>query len=1528
MDAEKLRGARDKLTRVFRYLEALNQHRNPAKRQIREQLWNLWLHDLPDHPSIKRGDTKSRTSKVTTADNQNGETGASFVLRVQRPPLTSPPTPPADIAEWLEPGWDDPSHDVSVLAFWPEPESQIESRTVKFADSTARPMAFQRWKALRDDWAKNEKPARACMKIFETLYALYGRIDREAERVELVLGDGILSWSRPEGGIYHPILLQRLQLQFNAAVPEFMLSEADHPAELYSALFQSMTDVDGRTIGRCREELDREGFHPLFNGAASDFLKRLVVQLSPRGEFIEDGAPDGECSDPRIGRDPVVFLRARTLGYAAAIEGILADLRTREDLPWSLLNIVGEESPIPDVMETDQPEGSGEQTDADVLLSKPANPEQIRIAKQLEEHGGVLVQGPPGTGKTHTIGNLVGHLLAHGKSVLVTSHTTKALRMVRHHIVPELRPLCVSVLESDLDSRKQLESAVASIAERFSRVDAGLLESEAKKLEAQRLDILNKLDEIRNQLSEARADEYRDIVLGGKSWAPADAARKVAREKDTCSWIPGPVAAVAPLPLSPGELADLYRTNASVSREDENELSGHLPDLHDLPGPEEFDAAVNEQNRLGMEDLDFRSDLWQSQVPQGSADELQTLIVNLAHAVEPLSGKDKWKLAAVYAGKYGDVYRQPWDQLVGFVRRVHREAANTQESFVKFGPKISGDSSLEDQERIATEILSHLENGGKLGSFTLLTHKSWSQFIERTSVNNAQPRLPEHFHALRQLSRLKTLRQDLSSRWDRQVASLGAPYSSEMGGEVEKTLIQFCDPIEDCLRWQERTWLPLQQQLEDLGFRWEKFLAEQPAVVGSEGELIRIGLAVTDSLSPILDSRFKKLKLLQLNEELRELRNRLKLAARLAKSSKVVAKLLEAVKDEDSSGYRSAYERLLELKSRQADLDLRRALIAKLETAAPAWAGAIRNRTGVHGKGEPPRDPAAAWTWRQLNDELDRRAGVSLDALQVKSEKLREQLRRSTVELIEKRAWSAQARRTSPRQRQALVGWLDTIRRIGKGHGVRVALLRAEAARKMSECRSAVPVWVMPLSRVVENFDPRATRFDVVIIDEASQSDVMALVALYLGKTVLVVGDHEQVSPSAVGQDLGIIQNLIFQYLPGIPNADLYDGQISIYDLARQSFGGTTCLVEHFRCVPEIIQFSNMISYDWRIKPLRDASRVQLRPHTVAHRVSGSSRDGRINRQEALAVASLVASAIEQPEYKKNDAGQPLSFGVVSLVGDEQAIEIDNLLRKHISPDRYEQRHLLCGNAAQFQGDERDVIFISLVDTAQRGPLSLRDQELFKQRFNVAASRARDQMWIVHSLSPRDDLKPDDLRRQLIEHAQDPSRLMRALEEKGKRTQSTFEREVMTRLTSAGYQVASQWRVGAFRIDLVVEGDDKRLAIECDGDRYHPLERLAEDMERQSILERMGWIFTRIRGTEFFRNPDRAMKPVFEKLELLQIFPTNPKSLGSDKSMASKDLIDRVVRGAEELRSSWTGRESSESRPQALLHSAKQAALS
>src|SRR3979409_2689356 len=110
MDAENLRIARDKLTRVFRYLEALNQHRNPAKRQIHEQPWSFWLRDLPKHPAIQRGAAKASSLKTKDGSSQGtDDADASFVLKVQRPRLVHPPEAPEEVVAWLGDGWDDPS---------------------------------------------------------------------------------------------------------------------------------------------------------------------------------------------------------------------------------------------------------------------------------------------------------------------------------------------------------------------------------------------------------------------------------------------------------------------------------------------------------------------------------------------------------------------------------------------------------------------------------------------------------------------------------------------------------------------------------------------------------------------------------------------------------------------------------------------------------------------------------------------------------------------------------------------------------------------------------------------------------------------------------------------------------------------------------------------------------------------------------------------------------------------------------------------------------------------------------------------------------------------------------------------------------------------------------------------------------------------------------------------------------------------------------------------------------------------------
>ena len=87
--------AKQRIQRVFEYLKAFNEHRNPSVRQVREQPWSMWLEDLASHPTIE---FPQRTLRASTEDDPSS---TEFVLRVRRPRLTTAPPPPDEIKEWL-----------------------------------------------------------------------------------------------------------------------------------------------------------------------------------------------------------------------------------------------------------------------------------------------------------------------------------------------------------------------------------------------------------------------------------------------------------------------------------------------------------------------------------------------------------------------------------------------------------------------------------------------------------------------------------------------------------------------------------------------------------------------------------------------------------------------------------------------------------------------------------------------------------------------------------------------------------------------------------------------------------------------------------------------------------------------------------------------------------------------------------------------------------------------------------------------------------------------------------------------------------------------------------------------------------------------------------------------------------------------------------------------------------------------------------------------------------------------------------
>jgi len=1498
MSHTNLSVSQDRAGRVFQYLKSYHQHTQDVVRQVDHQPWAYRLGTLPEHEAVRvEGPGYPRP------DGTKSVADRLFQLSVRRVEPQELPEPPEALRGWLKPGWDTPGETLGVKNQRLIPNADGESELIRFGENSARQEALRTWRPKRDAWAEESPAAHAAADLFESLYGLHQRMKREAENVELMLGDGLLAWEN--GPTRHPVLLRRLRLRFDASVPKITVEETGEETTLYTTLFQGLDDVDAAVIAEHRSTVEDDDPHPLQKGETTGVLKSLAHRLSSHGTYSSDPLDQDAPlpAEPTIARDPVLLLRKRGLGYVKAVDGVLKRIEDGASIPVPLDRVIGGSSSDDASDGRDSSSGRSVSSEStDVLLSKPANPEQVKVAEKLHRHGAVVVQGPPGTGKTHTIGNLIGDLLARGKRILVTSHTSKALRRVRDQVPEPLRSLCVSVLGTDVASRNELNHAVSKMASRLGEYDAGTLETQADQLEAQRNRLQDELREAEADLQAARRSEYDAIVIGGEEYRPDGAARFVRQRRDEHGWIPGQIEQGAPAPLSQAEAAELYQTNDEITPDQEEDISSLELRPSDIPEPDRFERIANDLHHLEKRDLDVEPEYWEEGEPSEDCtiQKLRAGVDAVQSAISVLDDAEPWEWDVVEAGRRGEEGKRAWQRLIDAIGDTARASDAAQDAKVTFAPGLHDEASIQEQLHVLEAIVDHLDAGSSLGTWTLLWRQGWKMHIESWKVNGHQPETYEEFEALLEIAKLEHMRAHMVRYWDRLIATNGGFDASALGEAPEQTLREYRSVIMERLGWYEATFQLAIERLTGLGLDFSAIYENQKRYPGQQGALRRL-IEAAKSACRVAERAIGRLKLERVQAAYQEGREKLKEAAE-ASDSILAVDLLKSYWDRDTVAYEGAYRSLEETFHLEEKAQRRYELLKRVKAVAPDWAAAIQERRPPHDSSDVPGLVAKAWIWKQLRDRLEAIAETSIPEIQRRIDECRRLIQRTTTKLIEKKAWAAQIRRiqADTGRRQALVGWADTQRKIGKGYGKNVPALRRAARNQMQKCRNAVPVWIMPMNEVVDNFDAQTTTFDVVIVDEASQVDVKGLLLLAMADQVVIVGDHEQVSPSAVGEQVEEVQFLIGQHLDGIPNKHLYDGKTSIYDLARQSFGGAVGLREHFRCVPEIIQFSNALSYDFEIKPLRDATDVALKPSVISYRVKEASYENKLNKKEALHCASLVAAAMEDSAYESK------SMGVISLVGEVQAERIEELLRRHVDPTLLEDEHrVMTGNPAQFQGAERDVMFLSVVNAPRPdgGPLRRRTRDLFKQRFNVAASRARDQMWVVHSLNAKHDLKNGDLRRRLIEHAQDPSTLMRKGTPAEAETESEFERRVLKRLQARGYNVIPQWQVGAYRIDLVVmDPHGKQLAVECDGERYHPPAKLKEDMERQRILERLGWTFHRIRGSLYFRDPDRAMDDLVNTLERMGIEPADQ----SERDNSPDDAVrQRVIRRAAEIRRTW-----------------------
>lgn len=456
------------------------------------------------------------------------------------------------------------------------------------------------------------------------------------------------------------------------------------------------------------------------------------------------------------------------------------------------------------------------------------------------------------------------------------------------------------------------------------------------------------------------------------------------------------------------------------------------------------------------------------------------------------------------------------------------------------------------------------------------------------------------------------------------------------------------------------------------------------------------------------------------------------------------------------------------------------------------------------------------------------------------------------------------------------MGEMKVIRgEIGKKRGhIALRKLFASAGTAVQRIK---PVLLMSPISVAQFIPPGALAFDLLVIDEASQvRPEDALGAIARANQIVVVGDQKQLPPSSFFDRL--LADEVDEPVEEDDAADLLGNAAklgmmeSILSLCEARGLSSRMLQWHYRSRdPSLIQVSNHEFYEDGLilppSPLQEDPAFGL----CFTRVEGVYDKGgkRDNRKEGAAIVARVA------EHARIHPA--LSLGIVtfstaqkSLITEllELARRTDGILDEFLREGQTED--LFVKNIENVQGDERDVIFISVCygPTTQGGRLSSMtfgpvNSEGGERRLNVLFTRARVRCDVFASFDPG-DIDPSRTTREgvrilkrFLEFARDGR--MDDSVVSGEMPDSPFEEDVAEVIRSFGFLADPQIGSAGFRIDMGVRHPERPgtylLAVECDGATYHSaLWARERDRLRQDVLEHLGWRFHRIWSTDWFYN--------------------------------------------------------------------------
>ncbi len=1482
----------EKLVRLVRYLRALSTINAKTIRTLEQYKKVFWL---PLDSGVVSGE-----------QGQSDDSLWIEVKRTEKPPL---PPPPKGCSKWIK------KESLDNLDAVPELRLPVEfadatSAVLKaqgeeafYADTIAR--REQQWQEYLDQqwkpWQEHCRRILSHERISTDLFRLYQEQQKHGEQYELLLCFGLLTWETPNREIVQRHLLvteatisfdptsKRLTVYQASPSPRVeldMLSLEEQPQDVHELIRTTCQALEGSL--HKKKKVDA-----VLNTLAQTLFADSPGQYVPDPAQPERNALTSPTSQPLITYAPALVMRKRSMHplehfldkiLDQRISGATRSEKISEEIPEEFFNLC---EILPEERKNDLKKPAQEQVEEVIFFPFPSNREQRRIVEKLKENKGVLVQGPPGTGKSHTIANLICHLLAQGKRVLVTAQTTRALHVLHDLLPKNIRPLCFNAAEQGREEQADLEQKIKDIlaAEKIRQPaeDDHIRELEERiqaKQEA-RQSTEKKILALRERETQHHTVGHtvgQTVSQGRYSGTAAQIAEQLCKEEPAFAWFTDTISLDTPLPWSDQQLLFLRRYLRVTESGEEKKLAGkELPQLekqfpvHKVQEAFEKEEQARQAAVLGKQRLQSGQGKVLFQAGKADRKAVEAVRDQLTDFTETVRGLQRrpmpWIKQSVYdvlcgrSGVWQDLLQRSQEGLQGVSKLINR--IDTLEVDISW--EVDRKNLLQD----ALALKKHFKEGGRAGKWIFKPEivRKHGSLLSKIKVDG-QP--CNTVDALWKLVDYLLVDRKLYYVWH-----LWEGRAEKSSGHFS---LQFAELNE---------LLKTQQQIFSLHEK-RKTLEERLGSINGLNMPDWSDIAVVQDLLEDCQAVLARLDFLWLGSSIVHAQKTVSAFYQRSNAHPITKLVIKSLQKRDIEAYQQLFIEIEELKVRSGELAEKNCLLDGLVDIAPHLAAQLRNCQDRGAWADRLGQLEQAWSWAQAKSWLYAFLSNDLESLHRHSQRLALEIREELSALTAAKAWQHFFRSITARQHQHMVAWQQAMKKFGKGTGKHAQTHKENARRHLKACRAAIPVWIMPLHRVYETVPAEPGFFDLVIVDEASQCGPEALPLLYLGKQILAAGDDKQISPEAVGINREHVQQHMQHYLSDFEHADSFDVESSLFDHGLLRFSNRVVLQEHFRCMPEIIRFSNTHFYqDDPLVPLRQYLPNRLAP-LKAVLVKNGSRQGRgqrmINQEEAEALVATIAQCCQEERY------QGKTMGVIVLQGTAQAYLIEELLIRALGVEEMGLRELLCGNSSSFQGGERDIIFLSMV-TAPEQKIRALTKAAEQQRFNVAASRAREQMWLFHSVQEK-HLRPECLRYKLLQHFHRPvvqhigmgleeQEALRTASQRANRTvesppapfQSWLEVDMALHLGGMGYRVVPQYAFAGRNIDLVVQGQRAHLAIACDSDQWQGPEQYTADLEQQEKLERCGWQVFRIRGSRYYADPGKALEPLIQLFEQLEILP-------------------------------------------------------